>query len=133
MQRKITNPLQVTVTDELRKWATDKWQQPYLPDVFLTEFHEHHEASGKKFKNAEQAFRNWISWSAPSGRYYRAEAWEAKLAKAKRYGKRLCRPVDRVAGQSVDRQGNRVKQPVEAVTGKQAAREAIAKIRAGIA
>lgn len=76
-------PSDVTVSNALREWSQKQWGCPFLPDVFLSEFKEHHEASGKTFASAEKAFQNWIRWSSPSGRFYSAQGWESKLAKAK--------------------------------------------------
>lgn len=76
-------PADVEVTDEMRAWAQRNWDCPFIPDVFIADFKAHHESSGKTFADAGAALRNWIRWASPSGRFYRASEWEAKLSKAK--------------------------------------------------
>lgn len=80
---KIRDPLLVTVTEELRAWATRKWGEPYLPDVFITEFHNHFSAQHKLFTDATRALQNWVHAESPAGIKHRPWVWEKALAKAK--------------------------------------------------
>lgn len=102
---KITDPQQVKVTPEIQKWSSKRFGCPFLPNVFLKEFHESCAARGPKYKDAEQAFRNWITWSSPGQRFYRAGAWEEKLRRARKleHGPRTSREPETVAGQYVER------------------------------
>lgn len=110
---KIKDPLQVEITDQIQEWASRKYGAPHLPEFFLSEFHDHHQASGKKFADAEQAFKNWITWSAPGGKYYRADVWEDRLRRAKRkaYSERSSLPLFKVAGQYVNDKGRPTAEP----------------------
>jgi hypothetical protein len=132
-------PADVTVTDALRDWSVSKGWPMYLPDQFITEFHDRSEASGKTYANAEKAFQNQILWASPGHRFYSAQEWETKLQSAKRMErtpKRTSTMPARVAGITVDAQGFPCKEPMMAKTigdiakNNDVARQAIAAMRA---
>lgn len=122
------NPLTVTVTPELRDWSVSKGWPMFLPDQFLTDFHDRSLASGKTYANAEQAFMNQIRWSSPGQRFYSAQEWEGKVRAAKameRTPKRTSTPTDYVAGIPVN-PGR------QAVNASEVARAALAAARQSI-
>jgi len=95
------HPKDVTVTDELRDWSVSKGWPMYLPDQYITDFHDRSEASGATYANAEQAFKNQIRWSSPGQRFYSAQEWENKVRAAKameRTPKRTSTKPDTIAG-----------------------------------
>jgi len=134
------SPLDVTVTDELRQWSQKKGWPWYLPDQFITRFHEHFEAKNKTFDNATKSFQNWINRAAPGGEFYKAEFWESKLAAAKAMErtKRTSTAPARVAGITVDSQGYPCQTPLtaktigEVVNNSAIARQALAAARSAI-
>ena len=129
---KITDPADVIITDELKAWAAEKWGAAELPAQYLQEFKDSCAARGMKYKDATQAFRNWVSWSAPSGRFYKADVWETRLRNAKRANqpKRAATEPARVAGQIVDQSGRVTAEPMTARPAAETARAALAAIRA---
>lgn len=132
---KIKDPALVEITDEIREWASKKFGAPHLPELFLSEFHDHHAAGGKKFADAEQAFRNWINWAAPGGKFYRADVWEDRLRRAKRkaYSERSSLPLFQVAGQYVNDKGRATAEaPIAAKSSADVARAFLEKARAKV-
>ena len=120
------NPKDVKVTDSLRDWSVSKGWPMFLPDQFITDFHDRSEASGKTYANAEMAFKNQIRWSSPGQRFYSVQEWENKIRSAKsmeRIPKRTSTPTDYVAGIPVT-------QGQQAVSAAHVAREALAAMRA---
>ncbi|CAB4188128.1 hypothetical protein UFOVP1165_21 [uncultured Caudovirales phage] len=122
------NPKDVKVTDALRDWSVAKGWPMFLPDQFITDFHDRSEASGKTYANAEMAFKNQIRWSSPGQRFYSAQEWENKVRAAKameRTPKRTSTPTDYVAGIPVN-PGR------QAVNASEIARAALAAARQSI-
>ena len=110
-------PSDVTVTDALRDWSASKGWPMYLPDQFITDFHDRSEASGKTYANAEMAFKNQIRWASPGQRFYSVQEWENKVRAAKameRTPKRTNTAPARVAGIFVDEKGFPCKEPLHA-------------------
>jgi len=94
-------PSSVTVTPELRDWSVSKGWPMFLPDQFITDFHDRSIASGATYANAEKAFMNQIRWASPGQRFYSAQEWEGKVRAAKameRVPKRTSTAPDYVAG-----------------------------------
>lgn len=121
-------PADVAVTDKLRDWSASKGWPMYLPDQFITEFHDRSEASGKTYANAEKAFQNQILWASPGHRFYSAQEWETKLQSAKRMErtpKRTSTAPDLIAGIPVT--AGR-----QTVSAAEIARQAIAAMRSAI-
>lgn len=129
---KITDPADVSITDDLRTWAAEKWGAPELPAQYLSEFQDSCAARGTKYKDAVKAFQNWITWSSPSGRYYKADVWELRLRNAKRVnnGQRLSKTPATIAGQYVDSRGRPTHEPMTARTAPDVARAALAAMMA---
>lgn len=73
-----------TVSEQVRDWCLRKHGYRDLPDQFISDFRSHHAAKGSKYDDWDQAFKNWINWSSPSGKYYNAKIWENALEKCKR-------------------------------------------------
>ena len=122
------NPKDVKVTDALRDWSVSKGWPMFLPDQFITDFHDRSEASGKTYANAEMAFKNQIRWSSPGQRFYSVQEWENKVRAAKameRTPKRTSTPTDYVAGIPVN-PGR------QAVNASEIARAALAAARQSI-
>ncbi len=120
------NPLTVTVTDAIRDWSVSKGWPMYLPDQFITDFHDRSEASGKTYANAEMAFKNQIRWSSPGQRFYSVQEWENKVRAAKtmeRIPKRTSTQPDLIAGIPVT-------QGQQTVSAARVARQALAAMRA---
>lgn len=122
------HPKDVTVTDDLRDWSVSKGWPMFLPDQFITDFHDRSEASGKTYANAEMAFKNQIRWSSPGQRFYSVQEWENKVKAAKameRTPKRTSTPTDYIAGIPVN-PGR------QAVNASEIARAALAAARQSI-
>ena len=83
MVRKTALPKDFRVDDHMRSWSFDKGWPSHLPDVFVRDFVNHHEAKGTRLLDWRKAFTNWISWASPSGRFYNTAEWERKLEQAK--------------------------------------------------
>ena len=76
------------VTDKHRQWALKKGWPEFLPDTFISEFVDHHEAKGTKMANWNRALCNWIIWASPAGRFYFAADWERHIGQAAQLARR---------------------------------------------
>lgn len=79
-------PSDYTVTDSIREWSELKYGTPFLPDVYREDWVDAAIARGSTYADCERALMNWVRWSSPSGKFYRAQDWEQKLKAAKRMG-----------------------------------------------
>ena len=69
--------------DSDRAYCQEKWQEPRLPDVFLTDFIECFETNGRRHIDWHRTFKTYIRRSSPSGPFYRQDYWERQLQNAK--------------------------------------------------
>lgn len=83
-KKKTALPKDFKVTDDHRKYATDRWNLPYLPDVFLEDFIECFDLNGRKHYDWNLTFKNFLRNSGPSGRFYNAIYWQNKCDQARR-------------------------------------------------
>lgn len=88
-------PCDYQITDAIRDWSETKFGTPHLPDVYREDWVDAAIARGSTYADCERALMNWVRWSSPAGKFYRAQDWEAKLKAAKRMGQpvRLVKPA----------------------------------------
>ena len=72
------------VTDGHRSYCTEKWNLPYLADVFLEDFIECFETNGRKHSDWDRTFQNYLRNSSPNGRFYNVMYWQNKCEQARR-------------------------------------------------
>ena len=89
-------PHNFQVTDDHRRYCSEKWGLKYLADVFLEEFVELFAENERKHKDWNKTFKNYLRNNSPSGRFYNKDYWERALQKAKslEYGKRTKPPAE---------------------------------------
>ena len=136
MQRNKQSPADYQITNSIREWAARKHGAMYLPDVYLSEWRDAAIARGSLYANVEQALMNWISWSAPAGRFYQAASWESHLKRARgmeRKPLRITQAAPKVAGQYVEAGRPSIEAPIVARSAEDVARAAIANLKRQIA
>lgn len=82
--RKYKMPDDFHVTDDHRAYCTEKWNLPYLADMFLEDFRECFEMNGRKHSNWDLTFKNYLRNSSPNGRFYNSRYWQNKCEQARR-------------------------------------------------
>lgn len=70
-------------SEQVKEWAYRKYGYRDLPDFFISDFRKHHAAKGTKYDLWHRALMNWVDWSSPAGRFYKADVWENALEKCK--------------------------------------------------
>lgn len=64
-------------------YCETRFGYPKLADYFLEDFLSHHQAKGTRMAEWHIAFKNWIRWASPRGRFYNAREWENAIARSK--------------------------------------------------
>lgn len=89
------DPKRPLITKSLMAMCVEKYGQAMLPQAAIIDFKEYHaeqiaQGKPKKYGDWCRAFRNYISWASPSGRFHSPWQWENWLEKAKKlsYGTR---------------------------------------------
>lgn len=83
-KRKSALPENFAINDDHRRYCTEKWNLPYLADVFLDDFRECFELNGRKHFDWDVTFKNYLRNSAPGGRFYNHIYWQDKCTLARR-------------------------------------------------
>lgn len=82
------DPKRGLITTELMAWCRDRYGYGSLCLAAEADFRAYHvdqveQGKPKKYANWSRAFKNYITWASPAGRFYSARQWEGWLTKAK--------------------------------------------------
>ena len=80
------------IEESVRLYTEVRWGIRHLAEQYLGEFIRHFkelkekgDARAGKHANWNRALQNWIYWSSPGQRFYRAAEWEHRLHEAKQF------------------------------------------------
>lgn len=83
--RKTQIPEKFYVSLEVRAYCAEQWGEPYLADVFLTDFKETFEENGIRHKNWDTTFKTYIRRNSPRGPFFKRDWWERQCQAARGY------------------------------------------------